>query len=74
MNNANNSSKFVSATIGGLLLVLFLSGVFMVVEKDADPKEQNKKWFGTAYLIFAALLGMFYIYNNLSRNNSGYPR
>jgi hypothetical protein len=72
MNNANNSSKFLSASLAGLLLMLFLSGVFMVVEAGKpDPADPNKKWFGTAYLIFAAILGMFYIYTNLSaRNNS----
>jgi len=73
MNNANNSSKFVRAALSGLLLLLFMSGVFMVVEANKpDPTEPNKKWFGTAYLIFAALLGMFYVYTNLVRNNSTY--
>lgn len=73
MNNANNSSKFLSASLAGLVLMLFLSGVFMVVEAGKpDPTDPNKKWFGTAYLIFAALLGLFYIYNNLTRNTPNY--
>lgn len=75
MNNANNSAKFVRAAIGGLLLLLFMSGVFMVVESSGEKKdmtEPNKKWFGTAYLIFAALIGLFYTYTNLARNNTSY--
>ena len=74
MNSANNNStKFVRAALGGLLLVLFLSGIFMVVEKPASdqPAESNKKWFGTAYIILAGLLGIYYTYRNIAINNSG---
>lgn len=60
------------AALGGLLLVLFLSGIFMVVEKPAtdQPAENNKKWFGTAYIILAGLLGIYYTYRNIAGNNS----
>jgi hypothetical protein len=74
MNSVNNNStKFMRAALGGLLLVLFLSGIFMVVEKPASdqPAEGNKKWFGTAYIILAGLLGIYYTYRNIASNNSG---
>jgi hypothetical protein len=73
----NNSTKFMRAALGGLLLVLFMSGIFMVVEqsptsKDGQPPaESNKKWFGTAYIILAGLLGIYYAFKNIAGNNSG---
>lgn len=79
MNSAvnNNSTKFMRAALGGLLLVLFLSGIFMVVEqppeaKDGQPVEKNKKWFGTAYIILAGLLGIYYAFKNIVGSNNGY--
>jgi hypothetical protein len=72
----NNSTKFMRAALGGLLLVLFMSGIFMVVEqspKDGQPPvESNKKWFGMAYIILAGLLGIYYAFKNIAGNNSGY--
>ena len=76
MNSVNNNStKFMRAALGGLILVLFLAGIFMVVEKPAAdskmPAETNKKWFGTAYISLAGLLGIFYTYQNIvSASNS----
>jgi hypothetical protein len=76
MNSAvnNNSTKFMRAALGGLLLVLFMSGIFMVVEqspKDGQPVESNKKWFGTAYIILAGLLGIYYTFKNIAGSNNG---
>lgn len=73
MNSVNNNSaKFMRAALGGLLLVLFLSGIFMVVEQPSEDKT-NKKWFGTAYIILAGLLGIYYAYKNIATNtNAGY--
>ena len=73
MNSVNNNStKFMRAALAGLLLVLFMSGIFMVVEKPAadKPSESNKKWFGTAYIILAGLLGIYYTYRNIAGNSN----
>jgi hypothetical protein len=70
----NNSTKFMRAALGGLLLVLFMSGIFMVVEQSPESKdgEPNKKWFGTAYIILAGLLGIYYAFKNIVGSNNGY--
>jgi hypothetical protein len=51
-----------------------MSGIFMVVEqspKDGQPVESNKKWFGTAYIILAGLLGIYYTFKNIAGSNNG---
>lgn len=55
--------KLMRALVAVLTLLLFLSGIFMVAEKGGQ--EQNKKWFGAAYIIFAGLIGIFYVYVNV---------
>lgn len=59
----NSSVKIMRALVGVLTLLLFLSGIFMVAEKGGP--EQNKKWFGVAYIVFAGLIGIFYLYANV---------
>jgi len=46
-----------------ILMAMFLSGVFLVVEgtKDDPASEPNKKWFGTGHIIAASALAIGYI-------------
>jgi heme/copper-type cytochrome/quinol oxidase subunit 3 len=63
MPNNNSSMKLMRALVAVLTLLLFLSGIFMVSEKGGP--EKNKKWFGVAYIVFAGLIGIFYVYANV---------
>lgn len=62
-NTNSGSAKLMRAFVAVLIVLLFASGIAMVTEKDAG--QQNKMWFGVAYITFAGLLGIFYVFMNI---------
>ena len=64
MNSNNNSGRMiVRGLVVLILMAMFLSGVFLVVEgtKNDPASEPNKKWFGTGHIVAASLLAIGYI-------------
>lgn len=64
MNSNNNSSAMiVRGLVVMILMAMFLSGVFLVVEgaKNDPASEANKKWFGTGHIVAASILAIGYI-------------
>lgn len=66
MNNysSNNSGRMlVRGLVVMILMAMFLSGVFLVVEgaKNDPVTEANKKWIGTGHILAASLLTIGYI-------------
>ena len=64
MNNANvNGRMLVRGLVSLMLISMFLSGVFMVVEgtKNDPASEPQKKWFGTAHILAATFFAIAYI-------------
>lgn len=65
LGNTNNNSgrMLVRGLVVMILMAMFLSGVFLVVEgRKKDPAtEENKVWFGTGHIVAASLLSIAYI-------------
>lgn len=64
MNNVNTNGRMLVRGLVSLILIsMFLSGVFMIVEgaKNDPASEPQKKWFGTAHIIAAAFFAIAYI-------------
>jgi uncharacterized membrane protein YedE/YeeE len=64
-NGSNASMKMLlRGFIVALLAAMFLSGIFMIVEgsKNDPTTEPNKKWFGMAHILAAALFGAGYVF------------
>ena len=65
LGNTNNNSgrMLVRGLVVLILMAMFLSGVFLVVEgRKQDPAtEENKMWFGTGHIVASALLAIAYI-------------
>jgi hypothetical protein len=61
--NNNGSRMIVRGLVVLILMAMFLSGVFLVVEgRKKDPAtEENKVWFGTGHILAASLLAIAYI-------------
>ena len=63
--NANNNSgrMLVRGMVELILMSMFLSCVFLIVEglKNDPATEENKKWFGMGHIIAATLLAIGYI-------------
>lgn len=62
-NGNNGSSMIIRGLVVLILMAMFLSGVFLVVEgtKNDPASEANKKWFGTGHIVAASLLAIGYI-------------
>lgn len=64
LNTNNNSGRMlVRGMVVLILMAMFLSGVFLVVEglKNDPASEESKKWFGMGHIIAATLLAIGYI-------------
>ena len=65
MNNSGNVNgrMIVRGLVTLILMAMFLSGVFLVVEgtKNDPASEANKKWFGTGHIVAASFLAIGYI-------------
>lgn len=61
--NNNSGRMLVRGLVVLILMAMFLSGVFLVVEgRKKDPAtEENKVWFGTGHIVAASLLAIAYI-------------
>jgi uncharacterized PurR-regulated membrane protein YhhQ (DUF165 family) len=61
--NNNSSAMIIRGLVVLILMAMFLSGVFLVVEgtKNDPASEANKKWFGTGHIVAASLLAIGYI-------------
>lgn len=63
-NSGNvNGRMIVRGLVTLILMAMFLSGVFLVVEgtKNDPASEANKKWFGTGHIVAASVLAIGYI-------------
>ena len=65
LGNTNNNSgrMLVRGLVVLILMAMFLSGVFLIIEgRKKDPAtEENKVWFGTGHIIAASVLSIGYI-------------
>lgn len=65
LGNTNNNSgrMLVRGIVVLILMAMFLSGVFLIIEgRKKDPAtEENKIWFGTGHIIAASVLSIGYI-------------
>jgi len=61
--NNNSGRMIVRGLVVLILMAMFLSGVFLIVEgRKKDPAtEENKMWFGTGHIVAASLLAIGYI-------------
>lgn len=61
--NNNSSAMIIRGLVVLILMAMFLSGVFLIVEgtKNDPASEANKKWFGTGHIVAASLLAIGYI-------------
>jgi hypothetical protein len=63
-NSGNvNGRMIVRGLVVLILMAMFLSGVFLIVEgtKNDPATEPNKKWFGTGHIVAASLFAVGYI-------------